>query len=154
MRLTLMCLFLPILVVGQNTGALVTSNSNGGLTFADSSILPSKIAGLATLLNAKATVTALNTKSSIYFGSDAGASDSYVITASPIPSSYTTGMMVVFKANTINTGAASINVNALGVKNIIKRVNTVLANGDILALAFCWLVYDGTNFVLLNPVVN
>ena len=149
-----MCLFLPILVVSQNTGALVTSNSNGGLTFADSSILPSKIAGLATLLNAKATVTALNTKSSIYFGSDAGASDSYVITASPIPSSYTTGMMIVFKANTANTTGCTINVNGLGVVNIVKRVSTTLATGDILAQMFCWLVYNGTAFVILNPIIN
>jgi len=117
-------------------------------------ILPSKIAGLATLLNAKATVTALNTKSSIYFGSDAGASDSYVITASPIPSSYTTGMMIVFKANTANTTGCTINVNGLGVVNIVKRVSTTLATGDILAQMFCWLVYNGTAFVILNPIIN
>ena len=101
-----------------------------------------------------ATQTALNNKSTIYFGTDAGANDSYVITASPVPASYTTGMVVMFKANTQNTTACSINVNGLGVKNIVKRVNTTPATGDILALMFCMLVYDGTNFVLLNPVVN
>lgn len=85
---------------------------------------------------------------------DAGANDSYVITLSPAPAAYTTGMIIIFRANTVNTGAASINVNGLGVRTIVKRVNTVLANADIPALQWCMLVYDGTNFVLLNPVVN
>ena len=137
-----------------NSQALVTQNSNSLLTFADSSIPSSKVTGLAALLNAKATTTALNNKSSIYFGADAGANDSYVITASPIPSAYTTGMMIVFKAATANTTGCTINVNGLGVKTIVKRVSTTPATGDILQNMFCWLVYDGTNFVLLNPVVN
>ena len=154
MRLTLMCLFLPILVVGQNTGVLVISNSNGRLIFADSSILPSKITGLATLLNVKATTTELNTKMNIWYAADAQASDSYVITLSPIPASYTTGMMIVFKANTANTTGCTINVNGLGVKDITKRVSTALSTGDILQGMLCWLVYDGTRFIILNPVVN
>ena len=63
-------------------------------------------------------------------------------------------MIIFFKANTANTTACSINVNGLGVKNIVKRVSTTPATGDILALQICMLIYDGTNFVLLNPVVN
>lgn len=39
---------------GNSQGALLTQNSNGYLTFTDSSIAPSKITGLATLLNQKA----------------------------------------------------------------------------------------------------
>jgi len=101
-----------------------------------------------------ATQTALNNKSTFYFGLDAGANDSYSITASPVPASYTQGMMVVFRANTANTTGCSINVNGLGAKTIVKRVSTTPATGDILSLMFCWLVYDGTNFVILNPVVN
>lgn len=88
------------------------------------------------------------------FGIDAGVNDSYVISVTPPPTSYTGGMMIYFRANTINTGAATININGLGVKTIVKRVNTTLANGDILASMICQLMYDGTNFVLLNPIVN
>ncbi len=98
--------------------------------------------------------TALNNKSTVYFGIDAGASDSYVAPSSNAPGAYFTGMVLIIKANTVNTGAASINFASLGVKTIVKRVNTVLANGDIPSLSLAWLVYDGTNFVLLNPVVN
>ena len=132
----------------------VTQNSNSILTFEDSSIAASKITGLATLLNAKATTAALNTKSTIYFGTDAQANDSYAVTTSPVPPSYTTGMMIVFRANTANTTGCTINVNGLGVVNIVKRVSTTLATGDILAQMFCWLVYNGSAFVILNPVVN
>lgn len=88
------------------------------------------------------------------YAADAGSTDDYVITLSPAPAAYTTGMIVYFKAATANTGAASLNVNALGVKTIVKRVNTTLADNDILANMFCAVIYDGTNFVLLNPIVN
>lgn len=88
-----------------------------------------------------------------YYAADAGANDTYVITLSPAPTAYTTGMKISFKANTINTGAATLNVNSLGAKTIVKGVNTTLADGDIAAGMFCTVIYDGTNFVLQNPVV-
>ena len=85
---------------------------------------------------------------------DAGSTDTYVIAFSPALAAYTTGMIITFKANTINTGAATLNVNGLGAKTIVKRLNTTLANGDILAGMTCMVVYDGATFVLINPVVN
>jgi hypothetical protein len=88
------------------------------------------------------------------FAADAQANDTYVITLSPAPAAYTTGMIIVFYAKTINTGAATLNVNGLGAKTIVKRLNTTLANGDILAGMYCMVVYDGATFVLINPVVN
>lgn len=84
------------------------------------------------------------------YAADAGANDSYAI-AVPGIAVYKTGMVQIFKANTANTGAASLNINSLGAKTIVKAVNTTLANNDILAGMFCEVVYDGTNFVLLNP---
>ena len=68
--------------------------------------------------------------------------------------SYSIGMMVMFRAGINNTGTASLNINGLGAKTIVKRQNTVLANNDILTNMICLLVYDGTNFILINPVVN
>jgi hypothetical protein len=91
------------------------------------------------------------TAGAINYAADAQASDTYVITLDPVPAAYQTGMQVIFKANTANTGAASLNVNSLGAKTIVKAVSTALANNDILAGMFCTVVYDGTNFVLMNP---
>lgn len=88
------------------------------------------------------------------YAADAGSNDTYVISLSPAPAAYTTGMIVIFKANTVNTGAASLNVNSLGAITIVKRVSTTLANADIASQQFCMVVYNGTNFVLMNPTVN
>ena len=90
-------------------------------------------------------------KSAVNYAADNEASDTYVITLAPAITAYTTGMHVTFKANTANTGAASININGLGAKTIVKAVSTALSNNDILAGMFCLLIYNGTNFVLMNP---
>lgn len=88
------------------------------------------------------------------YAADAGSNDTYVITLSPVPTSYTNGMVVYFKANTANTGVATLNVNSLGAKTIVKGVNTTLEDGDIAAGMFCTVIYDSTNFVLQNPVIT
>jgi hypothetical protein len=85
------------------------------------------------------------------YAADAQASDTYVITLSPVPGSYTNGMMVHFKANTANTGACTINVNGLGAKSIKKNYNVDPATNDILANQIVSLIYDGTNFQMLSP---
>tara|TARA_Y100001938_G_scaffold109476_1_gene149676 strand:- start:866 stop:2176 length:1311 start_codon:yes stop_codon:yes gene_type:complete len=58
-----------------------------------------------------------------------------------------------------NTGAATINLtphggSALGAKAIKKNVSTALASGDIAAGAKVALIYDGTNFQMMSPVVS
>ena len=63
-------------------------------------------------------------------------------------------MVVYFKANTVNTGAATLNVNSLGAKTIVKGVSTTLNDGDIAAGQFCTVIYDGTNFVTLHRVID
>lgn len=84
------------------------------------------------------------------FAADAGASDSYAITLSPVPPAYVTGMSIYFKANTANTGAATLNVNSLGAKTIKKSVSSDLETGDLAANQIINVVYDGTNFQLAS----
>lgn len=67
------------------------------------------------------------------------------------PTAYTAGMEVVIKpANTI-TGAATINLNSLGAKNIYKDNGSgtlvAVASGDIKSGVPVRLTYDGTQFV-------
>ena len=88
---------------------------------------------------------------------DAGANDTYTCSPTVALSSYTTGLRVTLYANTINTGAATVNISALGAKTIKKRVagvTTDLDDGDIRAGAYVDLVYDGTNFQLLSGLGN
>jgi hypothetical protein len=91
------------------------------------------------------------------FAADAGASDTYVATLSPVPSGYTTGTHYRFKANTANTGACTINFNSLGAKTIKKAaggITTDLADNDIRAGQWVDLIYDGTNMQMQSTLGN
>jgi len=85
------------------------------------------------------------------YAADAQASDTYVITLSPVPAAYYTGMSIYFEPNTANTGAATLNVNALGAKSIVKNTADALQTGDIEAGQIVGVVYDGANFQMMNP---
>lgn len=90
-----------------------------------------------------------------YLGTTTGAADAMAITAAPAITAYTTGAIYYVMANAANaTTTPTIDINALGAKTLVKRVNTALAANDYLANMFIMLQYDGTNMVLLNPVVN
>lgn len=84
---------------------------------------------------------------------DVGTTDAYNVFIPGI-TSYIAGEQMSIKVATSNTGAATLNVNSLGAKTIVKSVNTTLANGDILAGMVITVIYDGTNFVLQNPTAN
>lgn len=84
------------------------------------------------------------------YAADSGSTDAYAITLSPVPSAYVTGMVVMFKANTTNTGAATLDVNGLGAKTIKKSVSSDLSDSDILSGQIVEVVYDGTNFQIQN----
>lgn len=87
-------------------------------------------------------------------------SNSYVVAAgtntitaalSPAITAYTTGMQVVVVPANDNTGAATLNLNGLGAKAVKKFDGaTALASGDLQAGQPALLVYDGTNFCLVN----
>lgn len=85
------------------------------------------------------------------YAADAGSTDAYAVTLAPAPTAYFTGMVVKFKANTLNTGAATLNVNSLGAKDIKKNYNSALETGDIVANQLVSVIYDGTNFQMLSP---
>lgn len=88
-----------------------------------------------------------------WYAIDAVGTDAYAVTLSPAPASYTAGMMVNFIPNVANTGACSINVNSLGIKNI-KYLGQDPADNMILSGLVTALLYDGTNFNILNPATR
>lgn len=77
--------------------------------------------------------------------------DTYVGTLTPAIAAYATGNLFSFVAPNTNTGAATINLNSLGAKNITKLGSTALAAGDIVSGRVYQIEYDGTRFQLLNP---
>lgn len=88
------------------------------------------------------------------YAADGGATDAYAITLSPAPSAYTAGMVINFKANTANTGNATLNVNSLGAKNILKLHDQTLADNDIEVGQLVTVIYDGTQFQMQSQVAN
>lgn len=102
--------------------------------------------------------TAAHSSDSTYnYCADAGANDTYACSISPAITAYATGAHYFFKANTVNTGAATINFNSLGAKTIKKYTSTSgadLADADIRAGAIVEVVYDGTNMQLVNQLGN
>jgi len=85
-------------------------------------------------------------------GIDFGTTDAYAIDLQNF-TGYVTGMSVLFRANTANTDGATLSINNFPAKTIVKGVSTALATNDILALMWCQCVFDGTNFVIVNPRV-
>lgn len=87
------------------------------------------------------------------YGATATGNDTYVITVQPVPIAYAKGQVFMFSADVGNTGAASLNVNALGALNILRADGSALATGDIGANQLVEvMVFDGTTCRLLSPV--
>lgn len=79
---------------------------------------------------------------------DSGAADAYVLSvigSKQAPTAYTNGMQVRFLPGNANTGAATVNVAALGVKSIRRRDGAVLLANDLLATINYSLSYDNAN---------
>lgn len=90
----------------------------------------------------------------LLYAADAGASDAYAIALDPVPTAYAnlTGVPIVFKANTANTTGATLNINSLGAKTILKNNDVALDTGDIEAGQLVLVTYDGTNFQMQSQL--
>lgn len=99
----------------------------------------------------------LQGQASTFFTEDGtGSDDTYTATVTPTPTAYVTGQAFRGKFTIANTTACTLNLSSLGAKSIKKYVSgsstkAELETGDIVANETCFIVYDGTDFVLLNP---
>lgn len=78
-----------------------------------------------------------------------GAVNAYVATYSPAQT-LTLGLQLSFKTNAANTGAVTLNVNGAGAKAILKDGIALIA-GELASGAFVRVIYDGTQFLLVEP---
>jgi microcystin-dependent protein len=60
------------------------------------------------------------------------------------------GQVFRFIASATNTSGVTLNINSIGVKAITKNGTTALTAGDILINSAVQVIYDGTQFQLLN----
>jgi hypothetical protein len=87
---------------------------------------------------------------------DSGANDTYTCDLTPAIASYAEILYlpITVRFNTLNTGAATLNINGIGAQAIVKPSNTndsqALATGDIGAASAGAVMWDGTNFRLIS----
>lgn len=80
------------------------------------------------------------------YAAASGTANALMATLSPAPTAYNAGMTVRLVAASNNTGAATLNVNGLGVQSIVNTDGTTLAANQIWAGGAFVFIYDGTNF--------
>lgn len=82
----------------------------------------------------------------INYVEDTGAANAYVVDPTYPISSYTAGLLVLFKPAHANTGASTINVSGLGVVAIKRFDGTDLQANDIPSGAVVAIRHNGTHF--------
>lgn len=91
--------------------------------------------------------------SSFVYASTTGAANTYVISLSPAVTSLVSGLKIQALINVSNTGSSTLNVNGLGAISIISNISgATLFSNDLRAGRLAELIYNGTNFLLLNPL--
>jgi hypothetical protein len=90
--------------------------------------------------------------SNVPFAVDTGIADAYLVSYTPAISAYTSGLVIAFKPIHDNTGACTINVNGLGVKNI-QFQGAALAAGRIKNNGYVKLTYNGNHFEVIDPKI-
>ena len=92
------------------------------------------------------------------YGVGGGVANAYTLTLTPaspgVNQAYRTGACYAFIASAANTGATTLAVDGLAAKAITKFGTVPLVANDIVANKMCVVVYDGTQFQLLNPGLN
>ena len=88
----------------------------------------------------------------IFQASDTGSANTYAIALTPAVTAYVAGQVFHFKAANASSGASTLNVNALGAKNIKKKNDQDIAAGDIEQNAIVSVIYDGTSFQMLSQL--
>jgi len=88
----------------------------------------------------------------IFQSNDTGSANAYAIALTPAVTAYVAGQVFHFKAGNASSGASTLNVNALGTKNIKKKNDQDIAAGDIEEDAIVSVIYDGTSFQMLSQL--
>jgi len=84
------------------------------------------------------------------YAAASGSDNAYVLTLSPALDAHIAGMVINFKANHTNTGAATVNINGLGAVDLKKNGDVDVGAGDITSGIIYQIAYDGTNYQIIS----
>ena len=87
----------------------------------------------ANFTNVNSSINNLNIYSNYYADSSAAANTITVTTGGSQTVTYTAGLTVAIKVANTNTGATTININALGAKSLVTGTSTALNAGAVTA---------------------
>jgi len=107
----------------------------------------------ATARNNYAAVSQVQDNSLLWGGTSGGAANAQTLTLAPVITAYAAGQRYSFLAGFTNTAAATLNINGVGAKNIFNTATgAAIGAGEIVATRAYEVIYDGTQFLLLNDV--
>lgn len=89
----------------------------------------------------------------LYGGVDTGAANAYILSFTASFSSLTNGIVIYWVPANTNTGASTINVNGLGVVNIVNQNGGALSAGQIVAGQMTEIIYYNGSFQLFSNSV-
>jgi hypothetical protein len=142
----------------NDLGSEITASLPRAGTAAMTGALPmgsNKITGLATGTAATDAPTLAQVQSGIVAQATAvgGTVDGITLTFSPVHTAYTANMRIRWTSGGVNTVTnPTVNADSLGVKTVKKGAGSALTAGDLGASGYiCEAVYNGTDFLLLNP---
>ncbi len=83
--------------------------------------------------------------------SSTGSANAYAFAADQALTAYYDGLEIAFDANFTNDGAATLDVDAIGAQSIVLVDGSALTGGEIVQGQKAIVIFDGTNWQLLNP---
>lgn len=86
----------------------------------------------------------------LYGGVDTGTTNAYILNFTANFTAYTDGIIIYWVPANTNTGPSTINVNGLGVVNILNQSGLALTAGQIVANGITAIFYKGGNFYLTS----
>jgi hypothetical protein len=88
----------------------------------------------------------------LIYATSGGAAGYQTLTFAPAFTSYVTGTIVRFKAGYTNNTTLVLDINGLGPKDVFSnKTGAALAGNEVIAGRMYEAVYDGAQFLLLNP---
>ena len=84
---------------------------------------------------------------------DTGVANAYTVAPVPAITSYVTGQIVFLKPANASTGASTLSVSSLAAKSIKLLDGSDTVSGSLATTGVYALMYDGTNFIVLNPTL-
>lgn len=90
----------------------------------------------------------------LYGGVDTGSANAYILNFAANFSAYADGIIIVWIPANTNTTTSTINVNGLGVVNIVNPDGSALFGNQIVANQPAQLLFKGGSFELITPAIS